>query len=229
MLAADGGRSAVRKALKLPFDGETMDENFFALHATFGGFGGMGYRPRDAPGGGGQHVTEVGLSQGGGARGGFFFTMPMPDDAPRAHLLIVDLDDAQSAPFHAGTVDAHGRAVLRAPTPNEIVEITRARGFGAGAAAAVVPGSVRWCTAFKTNSPLVAHYRSGRVFLAGDACHCHSPLGGQGMNMGMQARHGNEHMSCNELKGVQARLQTNMPYHEHGHAGATCKRTYAMQ
>ena len=30
-------------------------------------------------------------------------------------------------------------------------------------------------------------YGRGRVFLAGDACHCHSPLGGQGMNMGFQA------------------------------------------
>jgi 2-polyprenyl-6-methoxyphenol hydroxylase-like FAD-dependent oxidoreductase len=29
-------------------------------------------------------------------------------------------------------------------------------------------------------------YRSGRVFLAGDAAHCHSPAGGQGMNLGIQ-------------------------------------------
>ena len=32
----------------------------------------------------------------------------------------------------------------------------------------------------------MADYRAGRVFLAGDAAHIHSPAGGQGMNTGMQ-------------------------------------------
>src|SRR5438132_2287772 len=31
-----------------------------------------------------------------------------------------------------------------------------------------------------------ATYRSGRVLLAGDAAHVHSPVGGQGLNMGVQ-------------------------------------------
>src|SRR5262249_51618041 len=32
----------------------------------------------------------------------------------------------------------------------------------------------------------VDSYRSGRIFLAGDAAHVHSPAGGQGMNTGIQ-------------------------------------------
>ena len=43
-----------------------------------------------------------------------------------------------------------------------------------------------WTAPFRVNSRKVQHYRQGRVFLAGDAAHIHSPAGGQGMNTGMQ-------------------------------------------
>lgn len=43
-----------------------------------------------------------------------------------------------------------------------------------------------WLAAFATNERLAARYRVGRVFLAGDAAHIHSPAGGQGMNTGIQ-------------------------------------------
>ncbi len=43
-----------------------------------------------------------------------------------------------------------------------------------------------WLARFRINERKVEDYRSGRVFLAGDAAHIHSPAGGQGMNTGMQ-------------------------------------------
>ncbi len=43
-----------------------------------------------------------------------------------------------------------------------------------------------WMTPFSVNDRQAKHYRAGRVFLAGDASHIHSPVGGQGMNTGIQ-------------------------------------------
>jgi 2-polyprenyl-6-methoxyphenol hydroxylase-like FAD-dependent oxidoreductase len=44
----------------------------------------------------------------------------------------------------------------------------------------------RWLSRFHSDERLVPRYRVGRVFLAGDAAHTHSPTGGLGMNTGMQ-------------------------------------------
>lgn len=44
----------------------------------------------------------------------------------------------------------------------------------------------RWMSRFHSDERQVPHYRSGRVFLAGDAAHVHSPAGGLGMNTGLQ-------------------------------------------
>ncbi|WP_405892349.1 FAD-dependent oxidoreductase [Streptomyces sp. NBC_01527] len=44
----------------------------------------------------------------------------------------------------------------------------------------------RWISRFHSDERQVPAYRTGRVFLAGDAAHVHSPAGGQGMNTGLQ-------------------------------------------
>ena len=43
-----------------------------------------------------------------------------------------------------------------------------------------------WVTRYRVHSRSVPRYRDGRVFLAGDAAHVHSPAGAQGMNTGIQ-------------------------------------------
>lgn len=43
-----------------------------------------------------------------------------------------------------------------------------------------------WLAPFRVNERQVKSYRKGDVFLLGDAAHIHSPVGGQGMNTGMQ-------------------------------------------
>jgi hypothetical protein len=46
--------------------------------------------------------------------------------------------------------------------------------------------SPRWLSRFGDATRLAERYRVGRVLLAGDAAHIHPPVGGQGLNLGVQ-------------------------------------------
>jgi 2-polyprenyl-6-methoxyphenol hydroxylase-like FAD-dependent oxidoreductase len=67
------------------------------------------------------------------------------------------------------------------PTLEEVQSLLDQRG-----PASVKASDPVWLSGFTINERKVADYRAGRVFLAGDAAHVHSPAGGQGMNTGMQ-------------------------------------------
>ena len=50
----------------------------------------------------------------------------------------------------------------------------------------IVVTEVIWGSRFRIHHRVADTYRAGRLLLAGDAAHVHSPAGGQGMNLGIQ-------------------------------------------
>jgi hypothetical protein len=96
---------------------------------------------------------------------GVLALFPIPPDRFR---IIVDLDPT-------------GEPQPAEPTLAEVQALIDRRGPGG-----LTVRDPVWMSCFRINDRQVPTYRIGRVFLAGDAAHVHSPAGGQGMNSGMQ-------------------------------------------
>ena len=82
--------------------------------------------------------------------------------------------------FLAQIHDAPGAPLNLHPTQEQLQKILDERVGG------ITITTSHWLTCFEIHHGQVPAYRHGRVFLAGDAAHIHSPAGGQGMNTGMQ-------------------------------------------
>jgi 2-polyprenyl-6-methoxyphenol hydroxylase-like FAD-dependent oxidoreductase len=94
---------------------------------------------------------------------GLVVVAPLPDGV---HRIVATVDEAPKEPdaaFLQGLLD--GRGPQSAPA---VVE------------------EVLWGSRFRVHHRVAETFRSGRVLLAGDASHVHSPAGGQGMNLGIE-------------------------------------------
>jgi 2-polyprenyl-6-methoxyphenol hydroxylase-like FAD-dependent oxidoreductase len=97
------------------------------------------------------------------ARAGLTVVAPMPDGIYR---------------IVAPTADAS-----ETPSIDLVQQLLDDRGLGTGRTTVT---DLIWGSRFRIHHRVADTYRAGRLLLAGDAAHVHSPAGGQGMNLGIQ-------------------------------------------
>jgi 3-(3-hydroxy-phenyl)propionate hydroxylase len=90
-----------------------------------------------------------------------------------------------------------------------------------------------WISRFSDATRQAASYRSGRVLLAGDAAHIHSPAGGQGIGLGIQDAVNLGWKLAQVVKGVSSESLLDTYHAERHPAGARAleysKATSALQ
>jgi len=82
------------------------------------------------------------------------------------------------------TLPFAGDREAQAPTLEEVQRLTDQR-----APRPVIVSDPSWLAYFRSHRRSASAYRRGRVLLAGDAVHIHSPAGGQGLNTGIMDAH----------------------------------------
>jgi 2-polyprenyl-6-methoxyphenol hydroxylase-like FAD-dependent oxidoreductase len=143
VVGCDGGRSLVRKAAGIAFEGWSASTSSLIAEVHYTGEPEFGLR-HDAAG-----VQAIGPHE----------------DGVRARVVLTEPDTTRT----------------EAPTLDDIRHhLIRVYGTDFGV------HDPTWISRFTDATRQAASYRAGRILLAGDSAHIHSPMGGQGLNLGLQ-------------------------------------------
>ena len=146
LVGCDGGGSAVRKAIGVPFVGETFERiRMWVGDVTLDGL------DRDH-----WHVWR--------GADGFLALCPLPGTDQFQFQAQIPPEEEREP-----SIETFADLIRQRTGRNDI------RLLAAG-----------WLSRWRANVRMVERFRTGRVLLAGDAAHVHSPAGAQGMNTGMQ-------------------------------------------
>ncbi|GAY13395.1 FAD-dependent monooxygenase [Mycobacterium sp. shizuoka-1] len=184
LIGADGAHSTVRKALGLSFDGGSFAEPYMLGDVEVDWSVPGGYVLRS------MHQTD-------GITDDLLVAIPLPGRGRYRMAMLVP--DELRPPEAAGDDVAHGLQGDRAPELHHIQAV-----LDRLAPEPTTAARLRWSSVFRISHRIVGCYRSGRVFVAGDAAHIHPPTGAQGMNTGIQDAHNLAWKLGLELAGTAA-------------------------
>ena len=147
LIGADGGRSVVRKAAGIAFEGFTFPEHFLVAGTRY-----------DFK----RHMPDI-------------CSVNYTADPVEWYLLL-------QIPDMWRVITAADPAI----EPDEAVQESRLQASLQNLLPRSEPYEILVKGVYRVHQRVAAAYRSGRVFLAGDAAHLNNPLGGMGLNGGLQ-------------------------------------------
>ncbi|MFM0040318.1 FAD-dependent monooxygenase [Paraburkholderia strydomiana] len=160
LVGCDGAHSKVRSALRLSFEGDQYPQTFALADVD------VDWPYPRGP------LYRFEWTDPARAKASLV-AVPVRSSAKRYRLSMIVPDEHASSLASTGTADPETIYSLLLPSLPEGTQLS----------------SMRWSSVYRVSHRIASAYGRGRAFIAGDAAHIHPPVGGQGMNTGLQDAH----------------------------------------